>query len=294
MSLVSKSPSLINSLSEISEKYTLFVLDMWGVLYNGTGLYENVLDCLKALKEKDKKIILLSNAPRTNPYVVENLETSGLTGDLYDAILTSGDLTNQFLKSAERKMHFNGQKVYFIGAERHLVLFEGAGLDVVDNPQEADFVLMTGPREIGEHLTDFKAELEACSDYHLPMICANPDKYVMVEGQKQVCGGLLAQYYQNLGQKVQYFGKPYGMTYKAVQSFFPDVEREKIIVIGDALETDIKGGVQANLDSILIAGGIHLDDLGGDWGKVSSEEDITSLCQQYDLWPSYVLPNFRW
>ena len=292
--VVRPSPLIQESFSEIVDSYEVFILDMWGVLYNGSGLYEGVSDCLAELKKAGKQIALLSNAPRKSQCIKQNLSDAGLDESHYNHVVTSGDMTHAFLKSEERLENFAGNKCYFIGAERHLVLLEGTDIEVVSKAEEADFILLTGPRTFEEHLKDFHLELNECAKYELPMICANPDKFVMVDGKKMVCAGLLAQYYQMLKQRVQYFGKPFGMVYKAVHEFYPDVPHDDILVVGDAFETDIKGGTQSGYDSALIAGGIHLDELGGEWGKTPSLDDIEVLCSQYGLWPHYVFPALRW
>ena len=56
----------ISSLSsqEILDQYDTFLLDMWGVLHNGSEPYEGVLEAVKELKREGKKMIILSNSSK--------------------------------------------------------------------------------------------------------------------------------------------------------------------------------------------------------------------------------------
>ena len=47
-----------------------------------------------------------------------------------------------------------------------------------------------------------------------PMVCANPDLMVMHRGKAEICAGAIAQYYEELGGKVHYFGKPHAPIYR--------------------------------------------------------------------------------
>ena len=77
------------------------------------------------------------------------------------------------------------------------------------------------------------------------MICSNPDK-VVVRGEKfMICAGLLAEFYEKIGGKVEYFGKPYPLIY--TQSV--ETKNKNILCIGDNLNTDIRGANILNFKS---------------------------------------------
>ena len=59
-----ESIAMTHSMSETINDYDVYILDLWGVLYDGGGLYPGVLECLTKLKQASKIICLLSNAPR--------------------------------------------------------------------------------------------------------------------------------------------------------------------------------------------------------------------------------------
>lgn len=56
----------ISSISsqEILDKYDTFLLDMWGVMHDGSKPYEGVLQTVKELKGMGKNLIILSNSSK--------------------------------------------------------------------------------------------------------------------------------------------------------------------------------------------------------------------------------------
>jgi ribonucleotide monophosphatase NagD (HAD superfamily) len=97
------------------------------------------------------------------------------------------------------------------------------------------------------------------------MICANPD--IVVERGHEIiyCAGALAADYEARGGKVIYAGKPHGPIY---QRTFAEIARlkgrpiakDRILCIGDGVETDIKGAHGAGLRSVFIASPIFVPD----------------------------------
>ena len=65
-------------LKSIVSEYDLFFIDIWGVVHNGIKLYENAIKALEELSNKEKKFILLTNAPRPNLTVINTLKKMGL------------------------------------------------------------------------------------------------------------------------------------------------------------------------------------------------------------------------
>jgi HAD superfamily hydrolase (TIGR01459 family) len=97
----------------------------------------------------------------------------------------------------------------------------------------------------------------------VPMICANPD--IMVERGKALvyCAGALAAAYAVRGGTVSYAGKPDVAIYRRTLIDIAGlrgrpVGPERVLAIGDGIETDLKGAHAANLRSVFIASGVHL------------------------------------
>ena len=240
----------IQNLSEIQNEYECFFIDLWGVIHNGVNLFENVLDTLKFLKNEKKSIFFLTNAPRRSSVIKKQLLEFGLSDKLYDDIVSSGEITWQKLKSKKNL------KCFLIGPPRDFHLVEGLDVEVVKDPKLVDLIINTGPWGDKDSLENYKPMLEELVNYNPLMICSNPDKTVIRGDRFMICAGLLAEYYQKIGGKVEYYGKPYSEIYEFTYSIMKK-RNEKILVIGDSLDNDIKGANLQNLDSLLITSGIH-------------------------------------
>ena len=97
-------------------------------------------------------------------------------------------------------------------------MVEGLDVEVVKNPKLADLIINTGPWGDKDSLENYKPILEELVNYNPLMICSNPDKTVIRGDRFMICAGLLAEYYQKIGGKVEYYGKPYSEIYEYTYS----------------------------------------------------------------------------
>jgi len=255
-----KEPQKIKGIREISERFDAYFIDLWGVIHNGVQCYPLALKVLEKLKEQNKKIVLISNAPRPSVVVKAFLETIGLQSSCYDFLVTSGDVTREYISLNSSK-----KKFYHLGPTRDIDLFKDLNVTLTSK-EKCDEIICTGlESDEEEKLEDYKTLLDFFLNKKIPLICANPDE-VVARGEKIVfCAGALANQYKQEGGVVRYFGKPYSDIYnlalKKVRADknFKDKKEINTLVIGDNIKTDIKGANLFNLDSVLILNGIYKD-----------------------------------
>jgi HAD superfamily hydrolase (TIGR01459 family) len=249
---------LIDGMRELAPDYDGFILDLWGVVHDGTAPFPGVLDCMGRLIGTDKRVVLLSNAPRRSDDVVKRIARIGVPGGLYHGVMSSGEEAWQYLHDRTDPFYAAlGRHCLHIGSERDLEIREGLGLDIVETPEKADFILNTGPAEWEDTHEDYAPVLHAARRRDLPMVCANPDLIVIHGGKPALCAGALAEQYEALGGQVRWHGKPYPSVYDSCLALMGIADRRRILAIGDSLRTDIAGADAAGIDSLLIAGGVH-------------------------------------
>lgn len=256
----SQDPQKLKGISEISDKFDVYFIDLWGVIHNGVQCYPEALKVLEKLKAQNKKIVLISNAPRPSEVVKVFLETIRLESSCYDFLVTSGDITREYISLNSSKKNF-----YHLGPTRDFDLFKDLNV-ALTSKEECDEIICTGlVSDEEEKLQDYKILLDFFLNKKIPLICANPDE-VVARGEKIVfCAGALANQYKQDGGMVRYFGKPYSDIYsfalKKVRAHkdFKDKEEINTLVIGDNIKTDIRGANLFNLDSVLILNGIYKD-----------------------------------
>jgi HAD superfamily hydrolase (TIGR01459 family) len=97
------------------------------------------------------------------------------------------------------------------------------------------------------------------------MLCANPDQVVQRGGQLVYCAGALARAYEKIEGEVVYFGKPYPAIYDLALETMRQATRRtitRVLAVGDAVETDLKGANAMGFDALFVAHGIHAAELG--------------------------------
>ena len=80
--------------------------DIWGVVHNGLESFPEACDALHTFRKQGGTVILITNAPRPADSVQRQLRKLGVADDIYDAIVSSGDLTRNFVAGRP------GQKVF--------------------------------------------------------------------------------------------------------------------------------------------------------------------------------------
>lgn len=253
----------VTGMRELGPGYDGFIVDLWGVVHDGIKPMSGALECLRCLKERGKRIVFLSNAPRRGDDVIRRITALGVPAELYDDVMSSGEEAWQHLRRRDDPFYAAlGRRCLHIGSERDIEIRDGLDLDFVDTAEQAQFILNTGPAEWDDRIEDYEPLLRAALGRDLPMVCANPDLVVMHGGRPALCAGALAKWYEEAGGRVRWHGKPFPSVYETCLGLLGIEDRSRILAVGDSLRTDIAGAAAAGIDSLLIAGGIHAEEFG--------------------------------
>ncbi|MGH7057090.1 MAG: TIGR01459 family HAD-type hydrolase [Acetobacteraceae bacterium] len=280
----------LSGFAPLAREFDGFVVDLWGVVHDGVRPYPGAVDCLARIGAAGGRVVLLSNAPRRAAKAAAAMRRMGIADSLYHGIMTSGEATHVMLRDrADPWFAALGRRVFHLGPDRDRNVLEGLDYERVAEPQAADFVLNTGPDDHRNpsRLAEFEPVLEACAAKKLPMVCANPDREVIRGGVRVLCAGALGLRYRELGGDVRMVGKPDPAVYAPVLAML-DLPRERVLAVGDALETDIAGARAAGIAAVWVLGGIHGDRLAGN--RVAAEQAALTL----GLRPVASLPAFVW
>jgi HAD superfamily hydrolase (TIGR01459 family) len=268
MTLVTDGPSpmpvpYVSRLSALAPRYDAFIIDLWGVVHDGTKPLPGAIDCLSALVDAGKRIALLSNAPRRADDVVRRITRIGVPSGTYHHVMSSGEEAWQCLQRRSDPFYAAlGYRCLHICSDRDLEIRDGLDLEFFESAEDAEFILNTGPAGWEDTVADYSRLLRQCLARRLPMVCANPDLVVMHGAKLALCAGALAQWYEERGGYVRWHGKPYPSVYDTCLVLLDMTDRSRILAVGDSLRTDIAGAAAAGLDSLFIAGGIHAAEFG--------------------------------
>lgn len=237
--------------------YDVLFSDVWGVLHDGVTAYAEATDALERFRASGGTVILVSNAPVPNARVAEMLADKKVPRGAWDCIVSSGDIALSYIDAK------GFEQLHWIGpVERDAALFKR--LPWSSAPiEEADGILCSGLNDdINETAEDYRARLEVALARNLPFVCANPDLVVDVGGRHYLCAGAIADLYQEMGGPVFWAGKPHATAYRAAHETAErirgrHIDHHRILVIGDAMRTDLEGARNFGVDALFIASGIH-------------------------------------
>ncbi len=136
--------------SVVDQYDTLFV-DIYGVLFDGSELYNGTLATLSKIRERGKKIVLVSNTSQLSTDAKRGyLERGMKCGVHYDYFVTAGEfLRNTLLYNPEVLDNrctggkFSSVKYLFFGNTN---IFKDTQLSIVTTYEEADLVYVSSPR----------------------------------------------------------------------------------------------------------------------------------------------------
>ena len=98
--------------------------------------------------------------------------------------------------------------------------------------------------------------------------------------------GSLGKWYEEHGGKVYWIGKPYRQLYEfALQK--TKLNPDRCIMIGDTIRTDMLGGQNVGMKTVLITGyGITHD-------RIKSGETLAQIAKQEKAYPDFLLSVLR-
>jgi HAD superfamily hydrolase (TIGR01459 family) len=281
---------ILESIDTVADKYDAVLCDVWGVVHNGRTPYAGAIAALQRLRAAGKTVILLTNVPKPRWSIPPQLDRIGAPRDAWDVIVTSGDAIRAELGSRAPGPMFK------IGpGDYDKPLWEGLGL--IEAPlAEARFIGISGLNREDETPADYAAILREGKARDLELLCANPDIVVQFGDKLIWCAGAVARDYEAMGGRVVMAGKPYPpiyeLAFKELKAITQrDIDKSRILAIGDGLPTDIAGANAQGLDSVFIASGMHGEALWTN-GALDAAKVEQALIEE-GVSASYAMQAFR-
>lgn len=222
-----------------------YLIDMDGVLYRGAEMIRGADVFVRNLREREIPFCFLTNnSQRTRRDIVAKLAPMGIYVE-EDHVHTCAMATASYLE--RQKPHGTA---FVIGEGGLLTALHEHGYAVVDhNP---DFVV------VGEGRT-FNLELveSAVRMIHrgAKLVATNLDPSCPTQtGPRPGCGAFVALLEAATGVKAFSVGKPSPFMMRAARKQL-GLRTDEITMIGDTMETDIRGGVEMGYHTVLVLSG---------------------------------------
>jgi len=256
------------------------IIDMDGVLWHGNNPIDGLIDFFAILRQLSLPFILATNnASLTQQQYVDKLKAMGVSVS-HNEILTSSMATASYLA---KHLAPDQKKAFVIGEEglKQPLLEQGFLLTDLYQVNQidkgitdvgADIVVSGLDRQLTwDKLATATLNINAGAAFY----ATNSDTTLPTElGEVMGNGGTIAALTAATGVRPISIGKPEPILYQQALEKLA-TQPENTIAIGDRLNTDILGAVNAGLRSILVLTGI------------SSEEDI----KRVDYNPTWVMAD---
>jgi HAD superfamily hydrolase (TIGR01450 family) len=279
----------IYNLDSLQDRYDGFLFDAYGVLYDGKGLIESCVAAFRSLRAAGKPCWILTNGSS------RTLSETALMYKRLGLILEPGDIINSasLLKGYYAEAGLIGSRSAVLGTKSSATYVEEAG-GIVVNPLETedysvvvmanqtDYPLLDSLEEVLSHVI---TRVEKSLPIHL--ILTNPDliyphqtrRFGITAGSFALL--LEAALVARLGDDAPKFvklGKPFPRIFEEA---IKKAGSKNLLMVGDQLETDIRGAQNSGLDSVLVGTGMIRVDV---WEQKGNPKDPV---------PTYILPEWR-
>jgi len=223
-----------------------FIIDMDGVIYHGNKLLPGVTEFLSWLETSGKSYLFLTNSSERTPKELhEKLKRLGIDiGE--EHFYTSALATASFLSNQKP----NGS-AYIIGDAGLIHALYSVGYSV--NNVNPDYVVVGDTHSYNFEKVELAVNLVIRG---AKLIGTNPDISGPVEvGITPSTKALIAPIEIAAGKKAYYVGKPNPLMMRSALKRL-GVKREDAIVIGDRMDTDVRCGLESEIDTLLVLSGI--------------------------------------
>lgn len=229
---------------------------MDGTIYSGEKLFEGVNELFNFfIENKIQFYFLTNNSSKTGKEYYEKLHRLGINQVNLSQIITSGDITIEFLKkSGYQKICLIGTPVLedqFISAGFKLINEKNKDIDCVVSGFDTSFTYKKG--DVASHYIR-KGK---------PFFATNEDLVCPIENNEFIpdCGAVTAFLEHASNKKAIFLGKPRKETFDYLIKYTKN-GKENLAIVGDRLYTDIATGYNNDFTSIaLLSGEFKKNDL---------------------------------
>jgi len=275
-------------LDEAIHEYDLILFDLWGVIIEGDNTYPGVVEAINNMISRTN-IMFLTNAPRPNFKVAENLRKWGITNATEDMVVTSGDIARQMIQAHRSNLGGKIPKIYHLGEDRNEDILLNSKHKLTQDLNSADILLLSLYRDDHEDINEFNQILkQAALKKDLLTLCSNPDTTIPKHGTIRYCAGYFAEIIEKFGGEVVYTGKPKEVIYNFALQKQQHIKKDRILMVGDTFETDILGANKAGIHSALVLSGnsVPFHNM-----HESMEDKLSALhkhAKKIDVMPSFI------
>jgi HAD superfamily hydrolase (TIGR01450 family) len=238
-------------LGAIADHFDTVLLDAYGVLNRGQDPVPGVPARIRELQAAGKRVMVVSNAagfPHTT--LMARYQRLGYAFDAEDVITSRKTLVRALAQEPPR--HWG----IIAGAQFGPEEFPPLDYRLLGN-DPADYAAVDGFLFVGASAWNAARQRQLIDSLQANprrLMVANPDLLAPQEGGDSIEPGTHAHEIQDrTGVEPVFYGKPFGHIFElALERLGPDLDRQRTLMVGDTLHTDILGGQTAGIQTALV------------------------------------------
>ncbi|MFC3886692.1 TIGR01457 family HAD-type hydrolase [Bacillus songklensis] len=233
------------------KKYKGYLIDLDGTMYKGTELIQEARDFIMALKEQNiPYLFVTNNSTRTPGQVAENLNKFGIPAG-EEQVFTTSQATANYLY--ERRP--NGS-AYVIGEEGIQHALQEKGFTLKD--ENPDFVVVGLDRGV-----NYEKFAKACLAVRSGAMFVSTNGDIALPTERGLLpgnGSLTSVITVSTQTKPVFIGKPESIIMEQALQVL-GTAKEETLMVGDNYDTDIRAGMNAGMDTLLVHTGVTTKEL---------------------------------
>ena len=267
------------------ERYSALLFDAYGVLSYSVGALPGAVEAIDRLNRMGKPYYVLTNDASALPETrAARYKKVGLNVDV-ERIITSGSLLEGYfvergLRGAECVVLGTDDSAEYVRRAGGEVVSAADGFDVVVVGDQAGFPFVDGVNAV---LTKLFRMIDAGDAPRLvlpnpDLVYPSDDGFGMASGSVALIieAALRQRYPERDGLRFERLGKP---NVAIFEEAFRRTGTMDMVMLGDGLETDIRGANAFGIDSVLVAGGVTVFS-----GQQSAASDRESAVDAPTYW----------
>jgi len=269
---MAKVDRLTNPEQQLLDKVDVFIFDCDGVIWRGDSVIDGVPSVLEKLRAAGKKMFFVTNnSTKSRAGYKKKFDSLGLNVPA-EEIFSSSFAAAAYLE--QTKFKDSGKKVYIIGEIGICEELDMIGVPWIGGPNDKDKVPNMGPGDFVEHDHDVGAVIVGFDrhiNYHkiqTAQLCINENpgcEFIatnldavthLTDAQEWAGNGSMVGAIKGCtGREPTVVGKPSPLMVDYLCEKL-GLEKDRICMVGDRLDTDVLFGTDNGLRSILVLSGV--------------------------------------
>jgi len=225
-----------------------FIFDLDGCVYTGNALVPGVARCLAAIRARGQQVLFLTNNSREfGDELLDKLVRLGIHATASE-MLSAAEVAGPFVRE-----HFGPSRVLVMGSDRLKQGVSEAGHTVISAEESTPADVVVVGHDFSFDYKKLVAMAHAVAG-GATFVAVNRDPRLPIEGGEFLpgCGAMVAAVSAATGASPIIIGKPEPHIFQAALARLRH-PADATVMVGDTLESDVRGGQRAGLHTIWLA-----------------------------------------